>query len=177
MFLSKSIEYSQEELNNEEWKCFHIVTKPQKYYKRGTKLYVSNLGRCKADNIIITPKTKKNGYLYFWNTPLHRLIYSTFIEENIKGLDIDHIDRNRQNNRLINLRTCTRSENMANPLTQKHLKERCNDEDYKQKLRKQNIGRVWLNNGIIRTKQFPENCEKYIQQGWTYGWKLTKIYR
>lgn len=121
MIISEEVIYTQEELNTEEWRLLHIVTKPQKYYKRGTKLYVSNLGRCKADDIIIKPKPKKSGYLYFMNTPLHRVIYKIFVNNDIDGLDIDHFDRNRQNNRVCNLRACTRSENMRNPNTMELL--------------------------------------------------------
>lgn len=121
MIISEQPIFSEEELKTEEWKCVHIVTKPQKYYKRGTKLYISNLGRCRIDNEISIRSPKKSGYLYFHNTPVHRLVYEKFIGEIKKGLDIDHIDRNRQNNRLDNLRACTRSENMKNYETLKIL--------------------------------------------------------
>ena len=65
MILSEYPIFSNEDIKNEEWKLFHIVTLPQKYYKIGTKLYISNLGRCKIDNEISIRKPKKNGYLYF----------------------------------------------------------------------------------------------------------------
>lgn len=43
---------------------------------------------------------------------VHRVIYQAFHpNEDITGLQIDHIDGNRYNNRVDNLRTCTRLEN------------------------------------------------------------------
>jgi hypothetical protein len=172
MILSEEPTYSKEELLKEEWRCFHTVIYPQKYYKRGTKLYVSNLGRCKADDNIIKPIPKKNGYLYFHNTPLHRIVYSIFMNENIKGKDIDHLDRNRQNNRIDNLRICTRKENMQNPKTKYQLIKSFNKPEYIQFQKDNNIGRRWINNGIERKKLFPDDCEKYILNGWKYGYLL-----
>lgn len=172
MIISEKVYYTKDELKTEYWKHIHTVTKPQKYYKRGTKLYVSNLGRCKAGNKIIQLRPRKNGYLTFLNIPLHRLIYTTFIDKNIDGLDIDHIDRNRQNNRIVNLKACTRKENMANTNTKKELKESRNREEYKQYQRDNNLGRFWINNGCDRKKLFPNECIEYIKNGWKYGYKL-----
>jgi hypothetical protein len=45
---------------------------------------------------------------------IHTLVITTFIGQKLKGLEIDHIDRNTQNNRLDNLRYCTHSENIRN---------------------------------------------------------------
>ena len=45
---------------------------------------------------------------------IHRLVYETFNGEIPEGLEIDHIDRNKHNNKPENLRLVTRSENMAN---------------------------------------------------------------
>lgn len=44
-------------------------------------------------------------------TSMHRFILG---EENIRGLDVDHIDRDGLNNVRSNLRAATRSQNMAN---------------------------------------------------------------
>ena len=172
MILSEYPIFSNEEIKNEEWKLFHIVTHPQKYYKIGTKLYISNLGRCKIDNEISIRKPKKNGYVYFNNTLVHRLVYKYFIGDITDNLDIDHIDRNRQNNRVINLRTCTRKQNMRNINTYNNLLDSFHKPEYIQFQKDNNIGRKWINNGIIRKKLFTEDCEKYIKLGWRYGYKL-----
>jgi len=53
---------------------------------------------------------------------LHRLVADAFIP-NPDGLkEIDHIDRDKQNNHVSNLRWCTRRENMANIVGKRGLK-------------------------------------------------------
>ena len=171
MIISEAPIFSVEELKTEEWKCFHEVKRPQKYYKRGTKLYISNLGRCKIDDEISIRPPKSNGYVYFCNIPVHRLVYAVFIGD-INKSDIDHIDRNRQNNRVTNLRCCSRSENMQNVNTLTQLRKSFNTAEYKQFQRDNNIGRHWINNGVTRKKLFQLDCIKYLENGWKYGWKL-----
>ena len=48
---------------------------------------------------------------------LHRLVWETFNGEIPSGMEIDHIDTNKENNSLNNLRCVTAKENMNNPLT------------------------------------------------------------
>lgn len=80
------------------------------------------------------PKLQKltknnNGYLevrisidaHRYTKSVHRLIGMTFIDNPNNYPTIDHIDRNRTNNHVSNLRWCTLSENMKNPLTIKHI--------------------------------------------------------
>lgn len=45
---------------------------------------------------------------------VHRLLLDTFISERPKGMDIDHIDGDKLNNSITNLRYCSRSDNMKN---------------------------------------------------------------
>ncbi len=84
---------------------------------------VSNMGRVKS----ITKRNKKErimkgspdigNYLRITINKsifIHTLVITTFIGPKLKGLEIDHIDRNPQNNRLDNLRYCTHSENIKN---------------------------------------------------------------
>lgn len=51
----------------------------------------------------------------------HRVIYYYFKKENIEGFEIDHIDTNRGNNSIDNLKLTDRNENCNNPLTRQHL--------------------------------------------------------
>lgn len=79
-------------------------------------------------NIIVKTHTNRKGYLMvnLYKSgvgkliPIHRLIALTFIPNPENKPEIDHIDTNRKNNSIDNLRWCTRKENCNNPLTLKH---------------------------------------------------------
>ena len=73
---------------------------------------------------LVRPRTHPSGYLYYglfvgtgpskkrlWRRG-HRLIYETHIGKIKNGYEIDHIDGNKHNNKIDNLRLVTRSENM-----------------------------------------------------------------
>jgi len=86
--------------------------------------YVSNLGRIKSMRMInLNEKLLKSrqygkGYLSVninkKNKPIHHLVALIFIGERPEGLQIDHIDRNKLNNRADNLRYVTANENQQN---------------------------------------------------------------
>lgn len=60
----------------------------------------------------------KEGYKF-----VHRVVYETFVGEVSQGYEIDHINTNRDDNRLENLRCVTHKENSNNQLTRKHFSE------------------------------------------------------
>lgn len=67
----------------------------------------------------VKPSINNHGYEYICyngkNTVLvHRLVYEAFKGEIPKELEIDHIDRNKNNNNPDNLRLVTRFENLLN---------------------------------------------------------------
>lgn len=72
----------------------------------------------------LRPRTHPSGYLYYgffvgkgpnkrriWKRA-HRVVYETFVSKIKNGLQIDHIDGDKHNNKISNLRQLTQSENM-----------------------------------------------------------------
>ena len=74
--------------------------------KRGSNGYYTI---CLSKNGVITTHT------------VHRLVASTFIPNPLGKPQIDHIDGNKTNNNANNLRWCTNTENMNNPITLKAM--------------------------------------------------------
>lgn len=96
---------------------------------------VSNYGRVKSlhgKEKILKPHTDSTGYVKLWlykdgNKKMysaHRLVLMTFNPiANMEQLEVDHINTIRTDNRLENLRWCTKKENHNNPLTRLHNSE------------------------------------------------------
>jgi len=96
--------------------------------------YVSNLGIAYTTKLsnrynpngemrVLRPRIHPSGYLYFgffvgkgpnkkriWRRA-HRVVYETHVGKIKNGLQIDHIDGDRHNNNVTNLRQVTHSEN------------------------------------------------------------------
>ncbi|MBQ1572768.1 MAG: HNH endonuclease [Clostridiales bacterium] len=67
----------------------------------------------------------------------HRLVYETFVEKIPDGLQINHIDENKQNNRLDNLEVVTRSENVRYGTAQERRKSSyCKNHEFGEQCRK-----------------------------------------
>jgi hypothetical protein len=83
---------------------------------------ISNWGNCRRNGKVIKGYVNTNGYRQFSASiegkisrlSFHVLVAKCFIGERPEGLDIDHIDRNRLNNTVENLRYVSRSENLRN---------------------------------------------------------------
>lgn len=100
----------------EERECLY---RGERYSVRdnGAILRHSQLGktRRKKDNIWTFGDTPHNGYVYYCNVPVHRVVATAFCGEAPTNQHIvDHIDTNRQNNRPENLRWLTKLENILN---------------------------------------------------------------
>ena len=99
---------SIEELEGEEWKTLFL----------NNNYEVSNLGRLrnKRTKVIAKGTITKNGYVNVsvdnQNYRLHRLVLQTWCpNEDYEELTVDHINGNRSDNRLENLRWATQEEN------------------------------------------------------------------
>lgn len=68
---------------------------------------------------LYVPMTDKNGKQI--KKTVHRLVMLAFVLNPNNYSDVDHINRNSLDNRLINLRWCSRKMNMANENTKKIL--------------------------------------------------------
>lgn len=88
------------------------------------KYFISKKGqvkkKLKSKEIICNLCIGKNGYIYFsagkkdGKINLHRLMGEMFLPNPYNLRNVDHIDRNKQNNTLENLRWFSQSDNMLN---------------------------------------------------------------
>jgi len=117
--------FSLADLQDEEWKA---ISNTNNHY------FISSYGRvksCHKRTIILSPKINSYGYAKIAivkngkrvDIAIHRLVASEFIGD-CNGYEIDHVDGNRLNNNMNNLRIVTHTQNMNNPLTTIQLKKR-----------------------------------------------------
>ena len=88
--------------------------------------YPHRIRRINKDKFIAENRNNKNGYIYCKlngkNYRKHRIIALQFIPNPENKPEVDHIDGDRKNNRIENLRWATRSENNSNKKSYKQQK-------------------------------------------------------
>lgn len=78
-------------------------------------LYVSKDGLCfkvKNDKLVYLKPHTQNGYERLWCGLVHRIVYETYVGEITDGMQIDHINDIRNDNRVENLQALTPLENL-----------------------------------------------------------------
>lgn len=109
----------------EEWKFYKKIE-----MKKGSRIIeVSNEGNVKLNGVLIDfSKRHPTRYHQVHGFYVHRMVAELFIPNPANKPFIDHINTNKLDNRAENLRWVTQTENMANPLTRKRMKEGWTDE-------------------------------------------------
>ena len=111
-------------MSQEKWKEIKRT-----YYYNSDKINsiyeISNKGRFRKNNIIQEDLREVNGYYITTLGLLHRLVAKAFIENKDNKPCVDHIDGDKHNNNICNLRWVTHKENNNNPITLSRLKESC----------------------------------------------------
>lgn len=92
----------------------------ERWIKINDRYMVSDHGNIKSNRCVLSPKTKKNGYmevaLYLEPNKgkmfyVHRLVAKFFIGDLGYGFEVNHKDGNKDNNHIYNLEIVTPSEN------------------------------------------------------------------
>lgn len=86
---------------------------------------VSEDGEVRKGDKILKQYRQKNGYVYAWlnrgfgncSVPVHRMVAETFLVRGENDDRVDHIDTNRANNKVDNLRWTDSLGNANNPIT------------------------------------------------------------
>jgi hypothetical protein len=140
---------------------------------------VSNKGRIKSVERIVDAKNHKihkresirnlkihNGYYYITlsknskneTLAVHRIVAMAFLDKPNEKNHIDHINTNRLDNRVENLKWCTRLENARNPITRQNVILAHKNESY---LKKAQMAKIISGKAKIVYKYSVEN--KYIE--------------
>lgn len=113
--------------DGEEWEWYQAC--PEGHIRRNP-LFMKGVPRTSLHTYRTQLVNKKTGYTHTRlarpgrskSISIHRIIGETFVPNPEGHTEIDHIDRNKENNRADNLRWVTRRQNMANVEGKKAIK-------------------------------------------------------
>ena len=116
----------------EEWKVFKDtrIRRDGKPFSIGYKLEISNQGNVRRNSIIVEPSIHA-GYLRYSGVCIHRAVAELFVPNPDNKPCVDHINGNPLDNRAINLRWCTISENNKNPISLERRRKTWKSEEYR----------------------------------------------
>ena len=129
----KGTSRKKEYIHISEFDNFNKKTEKWKKHPYYENIEVSNLGRVieKIGDYFIEKKINKNNKGYLWVTigkdpnkkqvKVHRLVAETWIPNPDNKPEIDHINNDKTDNSVSNLKWSTRSENMNNEITKSRI--------------------------------------------------------
>lgn len=168
----------------EEWKTWKVTPANNYHNHRSITYEISNFGNVKK-NGKIKDFSNTVGYYKICGALLHRIVAELFIPNPENKPYIDHIDTNKHNNRIDNLRWVTQSENNHNTITWNRKTEIYKSDKFREAMRNKQLGvkmsddakrkmslaqkgnvktkgRIWINNGFENKMIYPQDIDKYI---------------
>ena len=147
------------------------------------------MGMClmRKQNIFMKQREDKNGYSCIKLTDgdkqhyklIHRLLAQTFIENPNNYKEIDHIDRNRKNNNIDNLRWCTKqmnSHNRKNNNKELNIYTRKDNKGYRVRftLKNYSLNKIFYN--LDEAKEFRNIIQEKINNNETIDKLFIELY-